>query len=104
NDKKMRHHALSEEEKAAGWKLLFDGQTTAEWRGYNRQSLPESWQVREGALVLVPSSASPRCDLVTVDEFEDFNLTFEWKITAAGNSGVHYRVTEGQLQGQQVAF
>jgi hypothetical protein len=83
-------NTLTAKEKAAGWRLLFDGKTTNGWRGYRQKTMPEGWQVQEGALTRV----SQATDIVTVDEFGDFELTLEWKVPPNGNSGVLYRVIE----------
>ncbi len=88
-------NALSAQEKAAGWKLLFDGRTTAGWHGYNRGTVPDRWRIVDGALTLLPGG-EPRIDLVTEDEYDDFELAFEWKVAPGGNSGVLYRVVEGK--------
>src|SRR5262249_15258833 len=83
-------NTLTAKEKADGWRLLFDGKTTDGWRGYRQKAMPAGWQVVDGALTRV-SQAS---DIVTIDEFGDFELTLEWKVPPNGNSGVHYRVVE----------
>jgi len=83
-------NTLTPREKAAGWKLLFDGRTTAGWRGYRKPALPAGWQVRDGALTRV----APAGDIVTADRYGDFDLEFDWKIAPGGNSGVMYHVTE----------
>jgi hypothetical protein len=87
-------NALTAQEKASGWQLLFDGRTTAGWRGYGRETVPDHWRVEDGALVLRPGGPS-RCDLVTADTYDNFELAFEWKVGPGGNSGVLYRVAEG---------
>jgi 3-keto-disaccharide hydrolase len=76
--------------KERGWRLLFDGKTTAGWRGFRQQTLPAGWQVIDGALTRVGQAG----DIVTVDEFGDFEVTLEWKLSPNGNSGLFYRVTE----------
>jgi hypothetical protein len=72
------------------WRSLFDGKTTAGWRGYRQQTMPEGWKAVDGVL----TRAGKAGDIVTVDEFGDFELSLEWKIAAGGNSGIFYRVTE----------
>jgi len=79
-------------ESGLAWRSLFDGRTTRGWRGYRRQDMPEGWQVRDGALVRV----GPGGDIVTEDQFGDFVLSLEWKISPGGNSGIFFRVTEDQ--------
>jgi Domain of Unknown Function (DUF1080) len=87
--KKMRT-TLTTKEKADGWRVLFDGKTTAGWRGFRQQTMPDGWQTVDGALTRVGKAG----DIVTIDEFGDFELTLEWNLSPNGNSGVFYRVTE----------
>jgi hypothetical protein len=81
---------LTADEQKAGWRLLFDGQTTAGWRGFKRPDLPAGWQVIDGALTRVAEAG----DIVTDDEFQDFELALEWQVEPGGNSGIFYRVSE----------
>lgn len=81
---------LTPAEKAAGWKLLFDGSTTNGWRGFKKQDVPAGWVARGGELRRVAAGG----DLITKDEYQNFDLVFDWKIVYGGNSGVMYRVTE----------
>ena len=97
------HNRLSEEERAAGWKLLFDGQTTDGWRGYKRERMPPGWKVIDGALVRVSGGAGGKGagggdDIVTADQFDDFELKLQWKIVdRAGNSGLIIRASEDSV-------
>jgi len=75
---------------ATDWRPLFDGRTTTGWRGFRQPTMPAGWQVVDGALTRVAQAT----DIVTVDEFGDFELTLEWKLPPNGNSGIFYRVTE----------
>jgi hypothetical protein len=84
---------LTKAEKSAGWKSLFDGKTLSGWRGYKTEAVGDGWVVQDGTIVLTKAKAG---DLMTVQEFGDFELVFEWKISEAGNSGVIYRVGLGE--------
>src|SRR5688572_7108150 len=86
-------NSLTAAEKSAGWKLLFDGTTLNGWRGYKTEAIGEGWKVQDGAIVLTAAKAG---DLVTASEFGDFELSFEWKISEGGNSGVIYRSGLGE--------
>ena len=88
-DKPMAPNTLTPAEKAAGWKLLFDGKTTAGWRGFKTPAPDAGWRVNDGVLSPDPKSSH---DLVTKGDYENFELTFDWKISPKGNSGVMFHV------------
>ena len=81
---------LTAEERAAGWKLLFNGTTTAGWHGFKKDRCPDGWQVVDGTLVRV----APAGDIVTDEQFDNFELSLEWRISAGGNSGIIFHVSE----------
>lgn len=83
-------NTLTADEKAAGWKLLFDGKTTNGWRGYQKEKVPDGWKVIDGTLDRVTNCG----DLVTLDKYASFELTVDWRISTGGNSGIIYHVTE----------
>ena len=83
-------NTLTAAERSAGWRLLFDGKTTAGWRGFKQDSAPPGWQVVDGALTRVASGG----DLVSRAKFRNFELTLEWNIALGGNSGIFYRGSE----------
>ncbi|MBI4476142.1 MAG: DUF1080 domain-containing protein [Acidobacteria bacterium] len=83
-------NTLTDEEKAAGWKLLFDGQSTAGWRGFKSEMAPDGWTAVDGLLTRVGRGG----DLLTIEEFGDFELRLDWKIEKGGNSGIFYRGVE----------
>src|SRR5665213_1011009 len=96
-------NTLTGAEKAAGWKLLFDGQNTTGWRAYAHSNFPAAgWVVEEGCLKSEPGGHGG--DLVTTGQFTDFDLKFEWRIAPAGNSGVKYLVKEGKTGRAGVGF
>ena len=82
-------NTLTAAEREAGWQLLFDGETTAGWRGYNADSFPaQGWEVRDGSLVVVAGGGGG--DIVTNDEFSNFELSLEFKVTPGANSGIFF--------------
>ena len=85
---------LTAEEKQAGWRLLFDGKTTTGWRGYKSTTVPASWRVENGSLLSRRITGESFGDIITVEQFADFELVWEWKMTAGNNSGVIYRASE----------
>ncbi len=86
------HNVLTDAEREAGWRLLFDGRSLDGWRGYNMDALPGGWAVEDGALTRVGRGG----DIITEEQFSDFELSLEWKLEEGGNSGVFYRAVEGQ--------
>ena len=72
------------------WRSLFDGKTTAGWRGFRQKGMPAGWKAIDGALTR-DSAAS---DIVSLEEFSNFELTVDWKIAPGANSGIFYRVVE----------
>ena len=72
------------------WRPLFDGKTTAGWRGFRKAQMPDGWTVKDGAL----TRGGKAGDIVSVEQFDDFELTLEWKIAPGANSGIFYRVVE----------
>jgi len=93
-------NSLTGAEKEAGWRLLFDGKTTNGWRGYGMEKMPPGWKAIDGALVRVSGGAGGKGagggdDIITVEQFDDFELMLEWKIVdRAGNSGIILRASE----------
>src|SRR5687767_6658254 len=79
---------LTASEKADGWKLMFDGKSLAGWRGYKTETPPAGWKAVNGELVRQSAEGG---DLMTVEQYGDFEMRFEWKITQNGNSGIIYR-------------
>ena len=85
---------LTAAEKSAGWKLLFDGKSVTGWRSLKSEKPGAGWSATDGALTTVGKAG----DLVTAEDFGDFELSLEWKVAEGANSGVIYRVglTENQ--------
>lgn len=83
-------NTLTQAERDAGWRLLFDGSTTAGWRGYQMTTMPSGWQAKDGALTRVGAAT----DIITDQQYAGFEMVLEWRISPMGNSGIMYRVTE----------
>ena len=84
---------LSVAEREAGWKLLFDGRSTAGWRSYGRPDFPsQGWEIVGDCLKL---SAKPRGgDIITRDRYGDFDFRCEWQVASGANSGIKYFILE----------
>jgi hypothetical protein len=86
-----KQNTLSESEKAEGWKLLFDGKSFDGWHNFKEEGVHPGWKVQDGTLACVdPHKAG---DLVTTDKFDWFELSLEYNISEAGNSGIMFHIT-----------
>lgn len=81
---------LTEEEKADGFVLLFDGKTSDGWRGYKKDFFPDRWIIEDGTIHFNPETEGSRGDIIYDKMFSEFHLKLEWKIAEAGNSGIFY--------------
>jgi hypothetical protein len=85
-------NALSDADKSAGWKLLFNGKDLTGWHNFKSENVKEGWQVKDGTLACVdPHNAG---DIVTADQFEWFELQLDYNISEGGNSGIMYHVSD----------
>ncbi len=89
-------NTLTKKQKRDGWKLLFDGKTTTGWRNYNAKAIGSGWKVEDGTLYLDNTviKKEERGDIISHDQFQDFELMLEWKIDSCGNSGILFNVVE----------
>ena len=86
-------NVLQRDEKAQGWRLLFDGHSLQGWHLYTKKVQPEAgWKVEDGLLKKLAKVRGG--DIVTDATFTDFDLTWEWRVAAGGNNGLKYLVTE----------
>ena len=91
------YNQLSETEKKDGWKLLFDGKSSAGWHTYNKKTFGPAWTVVNGTLFCDSTVQIPKGeegDICTEKEYENFDLKYSWKIAPGGNSGVMFLVQE----------
>jgi len=89
-------NALTAAEKKDGWKLLFDGKTLTGWKMYQGKPA-DCWAAKNGELYCKGSETDKsdmRADIITSDEYANFELSVDWKIPPGGNSGIMYHVTE----------
>ncbi len=88
-------NALTMPEELSGWTLLFDGESTDQWRNYKKDGISDGWKIEDGALVRAASGAG---DIVTKEKYKYFELLLEYKISEGGNSGLMFHVTEDNPQ------
>lgn len=91
---KQADNSLTDLEKREGWKLLFDGKTLEGWRDYQGEGLKGPWVAERGELTSLGKGSDSTGYITTADQYENFILTFDWKIAKGGNSGVLYHVIE----------
>ncbi|MHA4811906.1 3-keto-disaccharide hydrolase [Flavitalea flava] len=91
----QKPNTLSPEEKKEGWSLLFDGSTTSGWHTYGKTTVLAQWEAKDGTIHLNKGAGKDQGgDLLTNQEYSDFDLKLEWKISPKGNSGVIFYVHE----------
>jgi hypothetical protein len=99
----MTDNVLTDQQKADGWQLLFDGQSTAGWHKYGGAPAGSAWKIVDGTITLDTSSKKGEDiigggDLVTDVDYENFDWKVEWKIAPKGNSGLMFYVNEDTVK------
>ncbi|CAM4204165.1 3-keto-disaccharide hydrolase [Zobellia nedashkovskayae] len=98
---KVNPEAASNDKPNEEWIYLFDGTTTEGWRAYNGDDLPPQWVIKDGALTFDTEKRTEENrkggkDIIyAAQEFDNFELAWEWKIPEGGNSGLLYHIQEG---------
>ena len=89
-------NTLTDDEKKAGWKLLWDGKTTNGWRSAKGPKFPEKgWEIKDGMLMVMPAGGKESDaggDIITVDKYSSFELKAEFRLTPGANSGIKFFV------------
>jgi hypothetical protein len=89
-------NTISERERDDDWTLLWDGKTTAGWRGAKLDRFPASgWEIKDGVLSVIDAEGRESAaggDIVTIAKYKDFELIVEFNITKGANSGIKYFV------------
>jgi hypothetical protein len=95
-----KNNRLTRSERKSNWVLLFDGKTTQGWRAaYGTEFPKHGWAVKDGELrgeLSAGAEAGDAGDIVTLKKYRHFELVFDWKLGAGGNSGVKYFIEERQ--------
>ncbi|MCC7375531.1 MAG: DUF1080 domain-containing protein [Verrucomicrobiales bacterium] len=90
-------NTLSAADRAEGWRLLFDGKTSAGWRAIKKTAFPTNgWEISDGCIRHLPKGGGG--DIVTSESFSSYDLRFEWKMNPGGNSGLKYFVEESRAE------
>jgi hypothetical protein len=94
-DKDAPPNTLTEQEKENGWQLLFDGQNSAGWHGYNMGIFPDSiWTIEDGSFTMTTIGGAESQDIITDKTYKNFAFSVEYKLTPGANSGIIYQVSE----------
>ncbi len=96
-DQSADRGGLTAEEAEAGFRSLFDGESLEHWRGFRLDQVPAGWAAADGVIHFVPpesDDAGPRADLITREQYRNFEFRFDWAVTPGGNSGVMFHVSE----------
>ncbi|MDL2265510.1 DUF1080 domain-containing protein [Parabacteroides sp. OttesenSCG-928-G21] len=90
----VKHNTLSPDEIAEGWELLFDGETLNGWKDYNGTTLTQPWHVVDGCIQAKGEGSDASGYIVTEKQYENFEISWDWKLSKGGNSGMLYHVVE----------
>ncbi|GAB5473457.1 MAG: DUF1080 domain-containing protein [Maribacter sp.] len=85
------------------WEVIFDGETFDGWHEYLKEGVSEHWKIEDGAMVFYPPKdrkEGESYNLVSEAEYTDFELSLDWKISEAGNSGIFWAIKELPELGQ----
>src|SRR5262245_29113881 len=94
---KTSANQLTKAEKAAGWRLLFDGKSFNGWRGFHSDKVTEGWTIEDGCIKKIQAQGElgkAGSNLINADEFSSFELSLELKLSKGGNNGIKYLVSE----------
>ncbi len=93
-------NTLTQAEIDDGWMLLFDGESTDGWHGFQKETFPNAWEISEDGSLHIQGSGRGELgnteggDIVYDQVFSDFHFKVEWKVAEAANAGIFYRGSE----------
>ena len=88
-----KDNTLTKAEQKAGWKLLFDGKSTSQWRPF-KNAESDGWEIVNGEIYCKDKDVKHRADLITKEKYGDFEFAFDWRVSKGANSGLIYRADE----------
>ncbi len=91
---KSTENKLTDQESKEGWILLFDGESLNGWRDFKKEGITAPWKAENGTLTSLGKGSDSTGYIVSRKEYENFIVTFDWKIADGGNSGFLYHVVE----------
>lgn len=95
NETNTTDNMLTNAEIADGWQLLFDGKNiNANWRGFKQENAPTKWVIDDGAIFFNPEIAGTSGDIISRDQYSEFEFALEWKVAPGSNSGIFYHAVE----------
>lgn len=88
-------NTLTQAEIEYGWELLFDGENLNEhWRGFKMDNAPTKWEVEDGAIFFNPNNYGEGGDIISREQYSEFEFALEWKVAPSSNSGIFYHAVE----------
>jgi len=93
-DRTGGNNTISEAETKDGWKLIFDGQSTTGWHGYNMTVFPDCWAIEDACLTMNTTGGAESQDIITDKVYRNFALSIDYKTDTAANSGIIFQVKE----------
>lgn len=93
-DRSAANNTLAEQEKIKGWNLLFDGENTTGWHGYNMQGIPDCWIIEDEAFTMTTEGGAESQDIITDKVYKNFAFSVEFKLTPGANSGIIFQIAE----------
>ena len=93
-DRAGSNNTISEAETKDGWKLIFDGQSTTGWHGYNMTVFPDCWAIEDACLTMNTTGGAESQDIITDKVYRNFALSIDYKTDTAANSGIIFQVRE----------
>ncbi len=94
-DENMETTEVEKADENSEWIVLFDGTSFDNWRGYLSETMYDNWTIEDGAMAFTPGEEGGK-NIITKDQYTNFVLSLEWKISEAGNSGIFWGVHEDE--------